>query len=235
MPRLARVVLPGYPHHISQRGNRRQRVFFNVGDYAHYLQLIAQSCLKAQTECLAYCLMPNHVHLVLTPKNESGLRIALSEAHRQYTRGINFWYGWPGHLWQERFHSVPMNEAYLAAAVRYIELNPVRARLVNQAAEWKWSSVRAHLTGTDDLFVRVEPMLSMYSDWADYLAEPDQDKLRRIRMHTRTGRPLGDSRFIRTAGLLTGRNLERQKPGRKPHCNAKSVDGKQVNCPPEFP
>ena len=94
MPRIARVVLPGYPHHVTQRGNRRQRVFFNVGDYAYYLELIAQSCFSAQTECLAYCLMPNHVHLVLRPNGESGLRTALAEAHRQYTRSINFRYRW---------------------------------------------------------------------------------------------------------------------------------------------
>ena len=216
MPRIARVVLPGYPHHVTQRGNRRQRVFFYAGDYAHYLQLIAQSCSRAQTECLAYCLMPNHVHLVLTPNGDNGLRTALAEAHRQYTRDINFRYGWRGHLWQERFHSAPMNERYLAAAVRYIELNPVRAGLVSQAMDWKWSSARAHLMGVDDALVRVQPMLRLYSDWANYLAESGQDEERCIRMHTRTGRPLGDSAFIRTAELLTGRNLVPRKQGKKP-------------------
>ena len=220
MPRIARVVLPGYPHHVTQRGGRRQRVFFNVGDYARYLELIAQSCLEAQTECLAYCLMPNHVHLVLTPNGDGGLRAALAEAHRRYTRRINFRYGWRGHLWQERFFSFPMNEVHLAAAVRYIELNPVRAGLVSQARDWKWSSARAHLTGTDDALVHVEPMLELISDWADYLDEPGQDEAQRIRVHTRTGRPLGDSAFIRTAELLTGRDLVPRKPGRKPRRNS---------------
>jgi putative transposase len=159
MARIARVVLPGYPHHVIQRGNRRQRVFFHNDDYAHYLELIATGCRDSQTECLAYCLMPNHVHLVLTPNTENGLRSALAEAHRHYTRRINFRNGWRGHLWQERFQSFPMKEAHLAAAVRYVELNPVRARLVSQAKDWKWSSAHAHLKGADDMLVRVEAML----------------------------------------------------------------------------
>ncbi len=215
MARIARVVLPGYPHHVTQRGNRRQRVFFNDDDYAHYLELIAQGCLNAQTECLAYCLMPNHVHLVLMPNAERGLRTALAEAHRHYTRRINFRYGWRGHLWQERFHSFPMHEAHLAAAVRYVELNPVRAKLVSQAQDWKWSSAHAHLTGTNDVLVRVEPMLVLFSDWASYLAERGHDNAEHIRIHTRTGRPLGDSTFIQIAESLTGRVLAPQKPGRK--------------------
>jgi len=129
MGRIARVVLPGYPHHVTQRGNRRQRVFFGDDDYDHYLKLIAQGCLDSQTNCLAYCLMPNHVHLVLTPSAERGLQSTLAEAHRRYTRRVNFRNDWRGHLWQERFHSFPMNDKHLAAVVRYVELNPVRARL----------------------------------------------------------------------------------------------------------
>ena len=226
MARIARVVLPGYPHHVTQRGNRRQRVFFNDDDYARYLELIAQGCLNAQTDCLAYCLMPNHVHLVLTPNTESGLRAALAEAHRHYTRRINFRYSWRGHLWQERFHSFPMKETHLAAAVRYVELNPVRARLVSHAQGWKWSSAHAHLAGIDDVLVHVGPMLKLFPDWAGYLAEYNQGDAVRIRVHTRTGRPLGDSIFMQTAESLTGRILVPQKPGRKPGNKGTPVAGK---------
>jgi len=216
MARIARVVLPGYPHHVTQRGNRRQRVFFDNDDYECYLKLIATGCRDSQTECLAYCLMPNHVHLVLTPDSEGGLRSALAEAHRHYTRRVNFRNGWRGHLWQERFHSFPMNATHLAAAVRYVELNPVRANLVSRAKDWTWSSANAHLTGTDDVLVCVEPMLKLFPDWDGYLGEEDQCQTERIRLHTRTGRPLGDSAFIQIAESLAGRVLAPQKPGRKP-------------------
>lgn len=216
MARIARVVLPGYPHHVTQRGNRRQRVFFSEDDYAHYLQLIVKGCRKAQTECLAYCLMPNHVHFVFTPSTECGLRDALAEAHRRYSRRINSRFDWRGHLWQERFFSCPMNEAHLAATVRYVELNPVRANLIADAKDWRWSSARAHLRGTDDALVRVQPMLKMFPDWATYLAYMDPDADKRVRLHTRTGRPLGDSNFIHTAEAVTGRSLAPKQAGRRP-------------------
>ena len=216
MARIARVVLPGYPHHVTQRGNRRQRVFFDGEDYECYLELIAAGCRDSQTKCLAYCLMSNHVHLILTPDSEGGLRSALAEAHRHYTRRVNFRNGWRGHLWQERFHSFPMNGAHLAAAVRYVELNPVRANLVSRAKDWMWSSTNAHLTGTGDALVSVEPMLEMFPDWEGYLGEQDQCQAERFRVHTRTGRPLGDPKFIQVAESLTGRVLAPQKAGRKP-------------------
>lgn len=226
MARIARVVLPGYPHHVTQRGNRRQRVFFDGEDYECYLELIAAGCRDSQTKCLAYCLMPNHVHLVLTPDSEGGLRSALAEAHRHYTRRVNFRNGWRGHLWQERFHSFPMNGTHLAAAVRYVELNPVRANLVPRAKDWTWSSTNAHLTGTGDALVSVEPMLEMFPDWEGYLGEQDQRQAERFRVHTRTGRPLGDPKFIQVAESLTGRVLAPQKPGRKPVNIDTGVKGK---------
>lgn len=216
MARIARVVLPGYPHHVTQRGNRRQTVFFSAEDYADYLHLIATGCSKAQTVCLAYCLMPNHVHLILIPGAESGLRSALAEPHRHYASRINFRHDWRGHLWQERFYSFPMNEAHLAAAVRYVELNPVRAKLVSRARDWPWSSVHAHLKGEDDALVRVEPMLAWFPDWSHYLAGEDTVDLERMRAHTRSGRPLGDSSFLQTAERITGRSLAPRKAGRKP-------------------
>jgi REP-associated tyrosine transposase len=119
----------------------------------------------------AYCLMPNHVHLILTPSDADGLRAALGEAHRRYTRHVNLREGWRGYLWQGRFASCPMDEAYLLACARYVELNPVRARLARRARDWRWSSARAHLAGADDELVRVRPLLGLAPDWPGFLVE----------------------------------------------------------------
>jgi putative transposase len=140
MSRLPRVVAPGLPHHVTQRANRRQQTFFMDQDYAEYCDLLADFCRRCGTRVLAYRLMPNHVHLIMVPADEFGLRDALGEAHRRYTRMINFRDGWRGHLWQERFHSFVMDEQHLLAAVRYVERNPVRARL---CARWKIGRGRA--------------------------------------------------------------------------------------------
>jgi putative transposase len=145
MARIARVVAPGLPHHITQRGNRRQQTFFQDEDYQSYIQLMAKWCARFQVEVWAYCLMPNHMHMIAAPQSEEGSRHAIGEAHRRYTRQINFREGWRGHLWQGRFSSFPMDESYLLAAARYIEINPVRAKLVNRPEAYKWSSAIAHL------------------------------------------------------------------------------------------
>ena len=144
MARLARVVVPELPHHVTQRGNRRQQTFFCDDDYRRYLDLMRQWCTQYQVQIWAYCLMPNHVHLILVPPSEDGLARAVGEAHRRYTRHVNFREGWRGHLWQGRFASFVMDEAYLLAATRYVERNPVRARLVDRAADWPWSSAGVH-------------------------------------------------------------------------------------------
>ncbi len=171
MARLARVVVPGVPHHVTQRGNRRLETFFCDDDYKAYRTLLAEHCAAARVACWAYCLMPNHVHLILVPRDADGLRRALGEAHRRYTRRINFREGWRGHLWQERFHSFPMDQTWLLAAARYVELNPLRARLAKRARQWPWSSARAHLAGRDDELVKAAPLLKLAPDWKDYLAE----------------------------------------------------------------
>ena len=144
MARMARVVVPGYPHHVTQRGNRRQKTFFCQDDYRTYIEFMAEFAQTADTEVWAYCLMPNHVHLVMVPSHEDGLREVLGEAHRRYTRHINFREGWRGHLWQERFHSFPMDEDYLMSTVRYVEQNPVKAGLVLSPLDFKWSSYKEY-------------------------------------------------------------------------------------------
>ena len=147
MARLARIVIPGVAHHVTQRGNRRQPVFFSDDDRKRYLALIREGCAAARVRCLAWCLMDNHVHLVLVPETADGLRAALGEAHRRYTRAVNVREGWRGYLFQGRFASYPMDDAHLMAAVRYVELNPVAARIVHRAEDWHWSSARSQIYG----------------------------------------------------------------------------------------
>jgi putative transposase len=216
MARMARVVVPFYPHHVTQRGNRRQKTFFDERDYAGYLELMSKFCRKARTQVWAYCLMPNHVHLVMVPSHVDGLRGALAETHRRYTLEVNGRKQWRGHLWQERFHSCPMDEAYLMAAVRYVERNPVVSRLCGRPQDWPWSSAVAHLQGRDDGLVQVEPMLSRVDDWAAYLSQSGREEINAdISKHSRTGRPLGDEGFVLALEEITGRVLTRRSPGRK--------------------
>ena len=216
MPRMARVVIPNYPHHVTQRGNRRQKTFFRDEDYRYYIELMSEFSVKSGTEIWAYCLMPNHVHLVMVPAEEDGLRATLGEAHRRYTRYVNFREGWRGHLWQERFHSFTMDEDYLLSTVRYVERNPIVAGLCGHPEEWEWSSASAHIKGEDDELVLVKPMLDRIDDWGKYLSFADSSShVEQIKQHTRTGRPLGSMEFIRKLETIAGIDLSLKTPGRK--------------------
>lgn len=189
MPRAARTVVPGSPHHVTQRGNRRQPTFFSEADYALYLGLLRYWCTKAGTKVWAWCLMPNHVHLILVPAHADGLRAALAPAHRRYTWEINQREGWRGHLWQSRFASFPMDDAHVHACLRYVELNPVRARLAARPEDWRWSSARAHLGLDRDDLTDLAPARERVNDWAAFLAEglddDDRDSIRAAEMSGR--------------------------------------------------
>jgi len=216
MARLARVVLPGYPHHITQRGNRRQDVFFKKGDYEHYLELLKQWCAHERIEIWAYCLMTNHVHLIVVPKKKSNLGKAIGETHRRYTRMINLREHWKGYLWQGRFASYPMQKSWLLKAAAYVELNPVKAGMVKNAWDYRWSSVHAHLAGKDTQgIIQAEKLLSLTGDWKAYLREAQGYPGNEFGQHERTGRPLGDERFIEKAERLLQRDLKKKKPGPK--------------------
>jgi len=217
MARLARLVIPGLPHHVTQRGNRRQQTFFCDEDYGAYVELMADWCGERGVEIWAYCLMPNHVHLIAVPQSEDGLARAIGEAHRRYTRRINFREKWRGYLWQGRFCSFIMDEPHLLAAARYVELNPVRAGLVVDAADWPFSSAKAHLSHRDDRLVHVAPMLEMVANWRGLLdsAIPEEE-LRDLREHGRTGYPLGSTTFVDRLEQTSGRVLRPRKPGRPP-------------------
>jgi putative transposase len=160
--------------------------------------------------------MPNHVHLIVVPDSEAGLRAGVGEAHRRYSRRINSREGWRGHLWQGRFASYPMDERYLLAATRYVELNPVRAALVKSPGAYPWSSAAAHLTGRDDALVKVAPLLELVGNWVTFLsAESSDTEAEALRLHERTGRPLGDDRFLSRLEEALGRSVRRRKPGPK--------------------
>ena len=169
MARLAPVVADGVPYHLTQRGNRRQPVFFEPADYEAYLEPMREWCGRRSVEVRAYCLMPNHVHMIVVPETEDGLRRGVGEAHRRYSRRINFREGWRGHLWQGRFATHPMDERYLLAATRYIERNPVRAKLTRCAWEYRWSSARAHVEERDEVLVLVRPLLDRVENWKEFL------------------------------------------------------------------
>jgi putative transposase len=217
MPRLARAVVPGLPHHVTQRGNRRQKTFFQLDDYLLYMALMGEECERFGVEILAYCLMPNHVHLIAVPSTEEALRRAVGEAHRRYTQKINQREGWRGYLWQGRFASFVMDERHTRAAARYIEMNPVRAGLVQRADDYPWSSARAHVLGRDDALATVAPLLQSVDDWRVFLATAVQaEESDQIRAHETTGRPLGADGFIDQVEKALGRLLRPRKPGPAP-------------------
>ena len=216
MPRIARVIVPGFPHHVMQRGNRRLPTFFCDNDYMHYLQIMAELCSHWGVEIWAYCLMPNHIHLIAVPRTQEALAGAIGEAHRRYTWLVNSREKWSGFLWQGRFASFPMDEAYLFLAARYVELNPVRAGLVKHAWEYRWSSAAAHLAGRDDALVRVAPLSKMFGDWKEYLQlDISMDEMDKIGQHTQTGIPLGNETFVAELEERFGMDFRPQKRGPK--------------------
>jgi putative transposase len=192
-------------------------VFTAKGDYALYLDLLREWCERAGTKVWAYCLMPNHVHLILVPSHEDGLRAALGEVHRRYARHVNRREDWRGHLWQERFHSFVMDKQHALACARYVELSPVRARLVKRPEGWAWSSARAHLDGADDDVVTVRPLLAEMPDWRTFLAGGvDEAMLEILRGRARTGHPLGSERFYKSLERKLGRSVKPARRGRPP-------------------
>ncbi len=216
MPRLARVVVPGVPHHITQRGVRSLPVFFGDADRRTYLALLAEQGDQHRVVFRAYCLMTNHVHLVAIPKREESLARAIGEAHRRYTRMVNFRENARGYLFQGRFFSCPLDDEYFLAAVRYVELNPVRAKMVPKAWDYAWSSCRFHIgLRKHDALVPDRDLLGLEAKWRQHLRDHD-DRADLLRQKTSTGRPCGSSKFVRRIEKRTGRVLQPQRPGPKP-------------------
>ena len=224
MARLPRIVIPGVAHHVTQRGNRRLPVFFGDEDRRSYLALVAAASAEHGTRCLAWCLMDNHVHLILVPASDDGLRATLAEAHRRYSRGVNFREGWRGYLFQGRFASYPMDDAHLMTAVRYVENNPVAAGMVAEAQDWPWSSARSHLAGRrveGDPLTDVDALGAHVGNWRALLrvgleAMDDPAAIETIEARIRTGRPLAAPQWIAEMEERLARKLGPMKRGPRP-------------------
>ncbi|MGB0670344.1 MAG: transposase [Rhodospirillales bacterium] len=221
MARLARVVLSNIPHHVTQRGNGRARTFFSDADYAFYRDLLAEHCRQNEISILGWCLMPNHVHLLLTPRESDGLRSALAKVHRAYAGHVHAREKRTGHFWQGRFGCVALDEAHLIAAMAYGALNPVRARLAKEADAWPWSAIHAYREPHDGDNVTDIAAVAPYRkaalamiDAGVALAEEDE-RLSALRKGETIGRPVGDKAFLEKAETLTGRTLRPKKRGRK--------------------
>ena len=200
--RMARIVVSGLPHHVIQRGNRRQKVFFNDDDRKEYLKILEGQTKEYHISIWAYCLMENHVHLIVVPSQPGDLAKAIGETHKRYTRMINFREGWRGYLWEGRFKSFVLDEKYVYAAIRYVERNPVRAKIVQKAEGYPWSSAKAHVQKKRDPLLSDFYLLEELEDWSDYLRQEDQEEdLKLFRRHGSVGRPLGRPEFLRMLGL----------------------------------
>jgi putative transposase len=224
---MARVVAVGIPHHITQRGNNRQTVFFSDEDRGLYLRLLGESSRRHGLRLLSYCLMSNHVHLVVVPERPDSLWRGCGRMHNDYSRWVQIRRQMQGHLWQNRYYSCPLDDGHLVEAVRYVELNPVRAGLVERAWDWRWSSAEAHAGGEDRSgLLDVESWNSRYTAgrWRAVLREGVAEEAldERIRAATRVGRPLGSDQFIERLEGELGRSLRPGPRGPKPKVAAAS-------------
>lgn len=220
MPRSARFVCPGVPHHVTQRGNRRGQVFFADVDYRTYLKWLREYAAIHGVEVLAYCLMSNHVHLIVVPGGKDSLQRTFKHLHRRYAQNLNHHRNWTGHVWQGRYFASVLDEAYFWSAIRYVELNPVRAGLVHRAEDYRWSSARAHCAGTPDPALSTSAhwvhQFSGIGNWSDWLAAGvESERIDELRAQTRRNLPCGSAEFVVSLETRSGRTL-RPKP-RGPH------------------
>jgi putative transposase len=220
MARLARVVAVGEPHHLTQRGNNRQQTFFDDHDRSRYFRLLRDHAARAGMRLLGYCLMTNHVHLVAIPERPAAFAEALGRLHGEYARRLHERWGGNGHLWQNRYYSCPLDRDHLWTALRYGDLNPVRAGLVADATEYEWSSARAHVEGRDALGLLDEDLWKQVNrdrDWREILRrtrDEDAAEMAALRHATRTGRPLGGEGFVKRLEATFGRKPNAKRTGR---------------------
>lgn len=219
MPRIARVVGVGYPHHITQRGNYSQDVFLDDKDREIYVKWINEYSDKYGVSLLGDCLMPNHVHFIGIPAKEDSLAKTFNATHMRYAQYFNEKIGTKGHLWQGRFYSCVLEENHLIAAAKYIERNPVRAKLVNKPWEWKWSSASVHIGTNDVQIIKLKDLFRIIDMpqevWKSFIDTDDNGKeVECIKKFTLTGWPLGNEEFIKKLEQKVGKRLQALPIGR---------------------
>jgi len=216
MPRKARIVIPGLAHHVTQRGNNQQIIFKKSADYFEYSRLVVKYSALNELEILAFCLMPNHVHFIVIPKNSEDLSITFQLVNMQYARYVHQKKGTSGHLWQGRFYSCAMDDSHLYRALRYVERNPVRGQLVKFAWDYPWSSARWHLglSKKSRIYLKGTTIVNQ-NEWEEYLTEGDQEFEKNLRAKTRKGLAVGNPKFITEMEGRTGRILHSLKAGRR--------------------
>jgi putative transposase len=215
MPRQARAVFANIPHHITQRGNRKADVFFCDADKDYYLELLGTYAAKHKVDILAYCLMTNHIHLVLRPTTKDGLQKVLKPLHMRYSQYINKQNNTTGILWQGRFFSAPLDEVYTYYAFAYVENNPVVAGMVDNAIDYKYSSGRHHAgLLVDNLITNYDIGVSQ-SDYQEYLQSLLKHKsVKLLQTQTHKGLPCGSDDFIQKLSSVVGRDLALRNIGR---------------------
>ena len=218
MPRIARVVAENAPHHVTQRGNARRTVFEIDSDRLVYLSLPGDHFRLHELALLGFCLMPNHLHLIVVPKRPGSMALVLREAHGRYAAYLNARQGASGHVWQGRYYSCPLDGEHLWRALRYTERNPVRAGLVDRAERYPWSSAAIHCLGGDcwgEIDLGLWQQRWTCAEWREYVGIPDADNdAERIRKNTHTGRPLGTEEFVENVERALGRLLAPRRGGR---------------------
>jgi len=226
MARLPRVVVADVPHHVTQRGNARQVILASDADRVTYLELLRQYSHLHGLSVLGYCLMSNHVHLIAVPQTGDALAQTLKNAHGRYASYWNAQQCSTGHVWQGRFYSCPLDESHLWTALRYVELNPVRAGMAAAAELWRWSSAGAHCgAGSPDPMLEMQRWRRRWTEreWSRFLADGEAAADgTALRQSTHTGRPLGSPEFVAKLEQLTLRPLAPRKGGRPKKPSAES-------------
>lgn len=217
MARQARITLDNSPHHITQRGNRGELVFFEKGDFQSYIDTLKEQCDRFNVKILSYCLLPNQIHLLVTPQNGETLARAIGETHRRYTNMINKRNNWRGHLFQDRFFSYVCDETYSLRAMRFIENMPVISGIAPKPESYLWSSARDRIKVTQDSFVAQPKNFHAVQDWSAFLERSmDVTELKEIERHLQTGRPRGHDTFLDMIEQKIGHTVRPKKRGRKP-------------------
>lgn len=225
MARQARIVIPDTPHHVTQRGNRGEKVFFQKEDFQTYLDILTEQTNRFKVSLLSYCLMPNQIHLIAIPEEERYMARAIGETHRRYSCIINERNDWRGHLFQDRFFSYPMDEQNTLRAARFIETLPVTIGIAPKPENYLWSSAKSRIKVAENSILKPFRSFHVIHNWADYLERPmDPNELKTIQLHLQTGRPRGGDIFLDSIEERIGRKVRPQKRGRKPKTQKKAAN-----------